>query len=134
MEKINVTQLCRELRKNMTDAEKLVWEAVKSNQIKGLKFRRQHPIFFHYENKSRFFITDFYCGKLNLVIKIDGQIHREQKTYDNIRDTVLNDLGYSVIRIKNEDIFKSRNKLGSYLEETIESQTPSLLAERGNHE
>jgi len=56
----------RELRKDMTDAEKILWTHLKEG-IQNLKVRRQHPIG-HY-------VADFYCHKLKLIIEVDGSIH-----------------------------------------------------------
>jgi very-short-patch-repair endonuclease len=59
------------LRKTMTVPESLLWEKLKSKQINGLRFRRQHPI--------DIFIADFYCDKAKLVVEIDGEIHKSPK-------------------------------------------------------
>ena len=56
------------MRKQMTDAELLVWEILKEKQMLGFRFRSQHPI--------DIFIADFYCHPLKLVIEIDGGIHK----------------------------------------------------------
>jgi very-short-patch-repair endonuclease len=56
-----------ELRRNMTNAEKLLWQELRSKKILNLTFRRQHPV--------NMFIADFYCHKARLVIEIDGSIH-----------------------------------------------------------
>ena len=89
-----------ELRRNMTDAEKLLWEKLNRNQINDLHFRRQHPI-----NK---FIADFYCHKVGLVIEVDGDIHLldEIKERDEERDYFMHDLGLKVLRFTNDEVFK----------------------------
>jgi cyclase len=61
-----IFQKAEELRKNMTHAELLMWGILKGNQL-GVKFRRQHPV--------SFYIVDFYCHELKLVIEVDGSIH-----------------------------------------------------------
>jgi very-short-patch-repair endonuclease len=55
------------LRKTMTDAEILLWKALRNRRLNGFKFRRQHPI--------KGFIADFYCHEARLVIEVDGEIH-----------------------------------------------------------
>ena len=55
------------LRSSMTEAEKVLWNELKSRKFQGLKFRRQHPI--------HWYIADFYCHEKRLVIEIDGGIH-----------------------------------------------------------
>jgi very-short-patch-repair endonuclease len=57
----------RELRQEGTEAEKLLWNALRGKRLDGLKFRRQHP----YENT----ILDFFCVEHQLVIELDGSIH-----------------------------------------------------------
>ena len=89
----------KELRKNMTSAEKKLW----NNYLRTLKIRflRQRPI----DN----FIVDFYCAKLNLVIEIDGESHftNEAKIYDAQRTLILESYGLQVIRFTNEDVLKN---------------------------
>ena len=96
--KPSVFKLARELRKNETEAEKILWSYLNKNQIIGLQFRRQHPI--------NMFIADFYCPKLKLVIEVDGSIHElpENQEHDIGRSDLFNDLGIKVIRVTNEQI------------------------------
>ncbi len=91
-------RLAKELRKNETEAEKILWSKLNKNQMLELHFRRQHPI-----NR---FIADFYCPKLKLVIEVDGGIHEilENQAYDIGRNDILNDFGIKVIRFTNEQI------------------------------
>jgi very-short-patch-repair endonuclease len=70
----------------------------------GLKFLRQHPIYFEDGNKRAFFIADLYCHQYRLVIEIDGKGHDSQKEFDEFRTRTVNDLGMEVFRIKNEEI------------------------------
>ncbi len=56
--------LAETLRKNMTDAEKLMWKYLRNRRLGGWKFRRQHPI--------EPFIVDFACLEKRLVIEVDG--------------------------------------------------------------
>ncbi|MBN4066146.1 DUF559 domain-containing protein, partial [Candidatus Amoebophilus asiaticus] len=76
-------EFARQLRHNETEAEKLLWEKLKKNQIYGLRFKRQRPIMY--------FIADFYCHHLKLIIEIDGGIHQipEQYESDQNRDHEL---------------------------------------------
>jgi acetylglutamate kinase len=101
-----------ELRANMTSAEKIIWQHVHINQWK-VKFRRQHPI----SN----FIVDFYCHPLKLVIEIDGDIHDldEVKKNDVAREEILKSFGLTVLRFKNEDIYKNNKTVLKRIDETI---------------
>ena len=96
--KPSLFKLARELRKDETEAEKILWSKLNKNQILGLRFRRQHPI--------NIFIADFYCVKLKLVIEVDGSIHEitEYQEHDKGRSDLFNDLGITVIRFTNEQI------------------------------
>jgi very-short-patch-repair endonuclease len=89
----------KKLRRNQTPAEERLWKILRSHKIKGLKFRRQHPIYR--------FIADFYCHDLKLIIEIDGSIHLldDIKEYDIKREEKLKQLGLNVIRFTNEQVF-----------------------------
>ena len=90
--------MAAELRKNMTIAEKVLWQQLRNNQIDGLKFRRQHPV--------DIFILDFYCHERKLAIEVDGGIHNQmdQKEWDENRKFELNEFGIKVLRFTNEDV------------------------------
>jgi len=93
-------KLARELRKEETEAEKMLWERLNRNQILGLQFRRQHPI--------NVFVADFYCAKIKLLIEVDGSIHEipEYQAHDIGRSEALNNFGITVIRFTNEQILE----------------------------
>jgi cyclase len=88
------------LRKNMTEAEKLLWSNLKSRPL-GFKFRRQHPM--------AFFIADFYCHRAKLVIELDGSIHNleEVRIRDIERQRIIEELGIKVIRFTNKQVFQN---------------------------
>ncbi|KQT24800.1 hypothetical protein ASG22_08450 [Chryseobacterium sp. Leaf405] len=86
------------LRKNETAEEKIIWEKLRNNQLKGYKFRRQHPI--------SLYIADFYCHQLKLIIEIDGEYHNldEQIERDNERTQTLESNGLQLIRFTNNEV------------------------------
>ncbi|EKD72726.1 MAG: hypothetical protein ACD_45C00603G0001 [uncultured bacterium] len=88
----------RELRQNMTDAEKHLWYFLRAKRLNGHKFRRQHLV--------HPFIVDFICPSKKLIIEIDGGQHAEQLRYDEKRSVFLKSQGYRVIRFWNIDVFK----------------------------
>lgn len=92
--------LARELRKNMTDAEKTLWSKLSRRQMVGFQFYRQRII--------GDYIVDFYCPKSKLVIEIDGGQHYSGKveTDDKKRDQTLNELGMTVLRFSNLEVLK----------------------------
>ena len=99
MNKQAKTNKARELRKNMTDAEKKLWRYLRRKNIKDLKFRRQHPI--------GNYIVDFICAEKNLVIEVDGGQHSENENYDANRTKFLNDKGYKVLRFWNNEVLNN---------------------------
>ena len=88
----------KELRQNMTPAEKILWEHLRAKRFNGLKFRRQQII--------EGFIVDFYCHSLRLVIEIDGEIHDKQKQYDTERDQILSSKQLTILRFTNQEVSK----------------------------
>lgn len=93
------------LRENQTEAESLLWEALRNRQINGMKFRRQHTV--------SSFIVDFYCHESLLVIELDGSIHDDPEVAerDKIRTGVFLEMGLQVIRFKNEDVINDINAI-----------------------
>jgi len=103
-----ITKITRKLRNNQTDAEKELWRYLRYTKP-GVKFRRQFPVIYVNDDKKSFFVADFICLEKKLIIEVDGEIHEKQKESDDARDLILKNLGYNVIRIKNEDIFRNLN-------------------------
>ena len=97
--------LSRELRKNMTPAEKEFWNMVRGKKMHGLKFRRQQII--------DGFIVDFFCESIGLCVEIDGGVHNgeEQKIHDKLRDEVIALRKLNILRIKNEEVFNGKEKI-----------------------
>jgi very-short-patch-repair endonuclease len=85
----------KELRRDMTSAEKILWQELRANKL-GVHFRRQQII--------EGFIVDFYCHKAALVIEVDGDIHDLHQEEDMRREKVLTELGLKIIRFRNDDI------------------------------
>jgi very-short-patch-repair endonuclease len=98
-----IQEAAKQLRKNLTPAESLLWQKLRSKQLDGLKFRCQHPV--------GSFILDFYCPALKLVIEIDGKSHQNQQEYDQARTDQLSYYGYHVVRFTNEEIFQDVDKV-----------------------
>ena len=92
-------ELAKKLRDNQTAAEILLWENLPMIHVKGVRFKRQHPVLY--------FIADFYCHKAKLIIELDGGYHNipEQHQYDANRDNELTELGLNVLRFTNDEIF-----------------------------
>jgi very-short-patch-repair endonuclease len=93
----------QELRKNMTDAERLLWAKLRRKQLKGLQIYRQRII--------GNYIVDFYCPKANLIIEIDGGQHYsvEGINEDKIRDDYMRNQGFKVLRVSDKEVFENLN-------------------------
>jgi len=86
----------KELRRNMTPAEQVLWSALKGRRAGGLRFRCQHPV--------GPFVLDFFCPAAKLVIEVDGLIHEQQREQDHARTEHLEDYGYRVLRFTNQEV------------------------------
>jgi len=62
-------QYARDMRKEPTDAEAVLWNVLRGKKLEAMRFRRQHPI----EN----YIVDFICLEEKLIIELDGSQHAE---------------------------------------------------------
>jgi very-short-patch-repair endonuclease len=96
-------QCAKELRREMTQDEKILWQHLRANRLNGFHFRRQQII--------DGFIADFYCHAARLVIEVDGKIHQQQAEYDAERDRVLSARGLRLLRIKNEEVRQNLNSV-----------------------
>ena len=103
------------LRNQMTDAEKTLWERLRKNRIKGFKFRAQHPIWK--------FIVDFYCHEAQLVIEIDGEVHKNEivAERDEGREVEIKRLGLTILRFTNKEVINNIDKVCLTIFEFLES-------------
>ena len=97
-------RLQRVLRRNMTDAEQALWRRLRGCQVKGCKFRRQHPF--------GDYILDFVCLEAKFVIEVDGGQHNESDR-DSARDQALMNAGFRVMRFWNNQVL---NEIESVVE------------------
>ncbi len=93
--------LARNLRSNMTEAERVLWKYIRKKQIKGYQFLRQRPI--------GNYIVDFYCPKAKLVIEVDGGQHyrEEGMEADRKRDSYFRGQGLKILRFSNIDVLRN---------------------------
>ena len=101
----NLKILARNLRENMTDAERLIWSKLRMKQLKNCQFYRQKVI--------GNYIVDFYCPKAKLVVEVDGGQHYmdEGKKKDEKRDSYIQRLGLKVLRFSDRDVLKNINSV-----------------------
>jgi very-short-patch-repair endonuclease len=89
-------RFARTLRKNPTEAERLLWKHLRGRQLAGFKFRRQYSV--------GPFICDFACPEVSVIVELDGSQHVEQSDYDARRDSFLRSHGFRVLRFWNNDV------------------------------
>ena len=111
----------RELRRNLTDAERIIWYGVRAHRLNGAGFRRQAPI--------GPYIVDFVSHEAKLIVEIDGGHHfeDEQEKRDARRARFLERKGYRVLRFSNLDVMSNRNGVLERIAEAVQAATaPSL--------
>ena len=111
--------VCRDLRKRQTNSEQIFWKAVRNRKFYNLKFVRQFPLFYDITGKETFFVADFFCFEKDLVIELDGVIHKYRLRQDAERTMILNKLGLKVIRIDNDEIEKDLKSVMEKLRKLI---------------
>ncbi len=112
----------QEMRNNPTPAEDALWQSLKAKNL-DVKFRRQHLI--------DDFIVDFVCLTKKLIIEVDGKIHDSKQEQDQKRTDILNKLGYTVIRFRNEEVFGNMDTVLSEIKKNLESSIIPPSGARG---
>jgi very-short-patch-repair endonuclease len=106
-----------EMRRDMTPAEKLLWERLRANRLDGFHSRRQQII--------SGFIVDFYCHAKDLVVEIDGSVHEKQEDYDTERDRGLEDHGLRILRFTNQEVLDHIGSVLMAIRTHLSPQPPS---------
>jgi len=112
--------LARALRRDQTEAERIMWRLLRDRRFDGVKFRRQVPI--------GPFVVDFAAIEHRLVVELDGGQHAEN-AQDARRDGYLSDRGWRVARFWNIDVMKNREGVLQILQQTL-ALTPTLSRKR----
>ncbi len=94
-----LTRRARAMRREMTNAERKVWAALRGHRLEGLQFRRQQP--------CGPYIADFLCYAARLVVEVDGATHStpEELARDSRRDAWFADNGFEVLRVTNAEVY-----------------------------
>ncbi len=103
--------LHHQLRRRLTEPEKLLWQQLRNRQLSGFKFRRQHPI--------GPYIVDFACLNPKLVIELDGRLHDKRYAYDETRTRFLEPNGFTVVRFRNIEIYRQRSAVLATIEAAL---------------
>ena len=107
----------KELRKNSTNAERVLWQQLRAHRFAGYKFRRQQPL--------GQYIVDFVCFEKHLIIELDGGQHAEQVGYDAERSTWLQSQGFRVLRFWNHEVLSDMEAVEEVILRECERKTPS---------
>lgn len=120
--KPHLPPLARQLRNNMTEAEKMLWQRLRRQQICGVHFYRQKPL--------ANYIVDFYCAAAKLIIELDGAQHQEASAiaYDKQRTDILNALGLQVIRFDNRQVLCHLDEVIDVIYQIVKSKVESPTA------
>ena len=96
-------QRAREFRKDLTDAEAILWSKLQRKGLHGYRFRRQHPV--------GPFIADFACHEARLIIELDGATHSTdaERLEDAKREAYLQSQGWGVVRFWNAEVYDNLN-------------------------
>jgi very-short-patch-repair endonuclease len=110
----------RALRQGQTDAEALLWSKLRSRQLLGLKFRRQHPL-------GNYF-ADFACLEIGLVLELDGGQHNEvaEMRHDQKRSDYMAAMGFQTLRFWNNEVLKETEGVLEQIRLVVQALTPAL--------
>jgi very-short-patch-repair endonuclease len=106
-------ELAKKFRNESTLGEVLLWNALKTKQMRGYDFQRQKPLLR--------FIADFYCNELNLIIEVDGQYHHHEEQYglDLIREAELKKYNLNIYRFTEIEVRKEMDNVLRCIEQYI---------------
>jgi very-short-patch-repair endonuclease len=109
----NLKKISQNLRNNMTEAEKVLWERLKHKHL-GYVFYRQKPI--------GDYIVDFYCNQAKLVVEVDGEYHLNSKIEgnDQVRNEYMKNLGLTVLRFSNELVLNNTDEVIKSIKQQLE--------------
>lgn len=116
----------RALRRNSTDAERILWAELRAGRLNDVIFRRQVPI-------DRY-VAGFICHAAKLVIELDGGQHYSDagERADARRSAIIEAKGFKVLRFSNHDVMTNRGGVLETIATTVAERapTPALPSKR----
>jgi very-short-patch-repair endonuclease len=111
--KAHLKHKARDLRKNMTDSERVLWSRLRGKQLLGVQFYRQKPI--------GGYIVDFFAPKMKLVVEVDGSQHLEgdHAEKDRQRDEYLSTVGLKVLRFNSRGVLEEPDSVVEVIYRTM---------------
>ena len=110
----------RQLRRQQTDAERLLWSRLRGHRFLSLQFRRQHPL--------APYVLDFYCAELALAVELDGGQHADAQAHGQQRTDFLAARGLTVLRFWNNEVMSNLEGVLEQLRGFVERTAPERLA------
>ncbi|MCX6044518.1 MAG: DUF559 domain-containing protein [Chloroflexi bacterium] len=108
--------VARQMRREPTLAESILWQRIRKQQLNGVKFRRQLAI--------ERFVVDFCSLEVHLIIEVDGLIHQYSKAEDAIRQEFLESMGFHVLRFSNIETLQDPGRVIKMIAQAI-ARAPS---------
>ena len=110
-----IKEASKNLRRNMTESEKILWEKLKAKKLEDIKFVRQIPIyvFTEYSWLDRYVIPDFLAKDNKIIIEIDWSIHNLKEVYelDKIKEELLQNRWYTILRFTNQQVIQNIDEI-----------------------
>ena len=110
------TGIARRLRRDQTDAERVLWFRLRDRRLAGWKFRRQAPI-------DRY-VVDFVCADARLIVELDGGQHTERAEQDAARTAILQSMGYLVLRFWDNDVLANTDGVVETILNALQQRAP----------
>ncbi len=110
------SDLARRLRRDMTEAEKVMWRLLRARQLADFKFRRQEPV--------GCYIVDFDCFHPRLVVETDGGQHANPTKYEDERARFLEREGFHLLSFWNDDALENREGVCARIVEALSNLSP----------
>ena len=112
----------RQLRRDQTEAERVLWQPLRDRRLLGWKFRRQHRI-------GPYF-ADFACVEVRLIVELDGSQHLTQQRHDDARTSFLETQGFRVLRFWNDDVLRDTEAVLATIATALAPHPPSAPSPR----
>lgn len=111
----------KRMRKEMTEAERRLWNQLRAHRLMGLGFRRQFPV--------AGYIADFACPEHKLVVEVDGTQHARPATAfrDRKRTAKLGETGWTVVRFWNHEVHEQLDDVCEHIVGLVQEKSPNVF-------
>ncbi len=116
-----LVEFAKQVRREVTEPERLLWFKLRAKRFEGVKFRRQNVV-------GRY-IADFYSRSAKLIVEVDGDTHAFQMDYDRVREDYLQGLGFAVLRFTNAEVMGNLEGVLTAIGSMLTAPLPTLSPE-----